>query len=55
MPERYSLVDFEPEKSGGVRRMVVDRYSVYYYITDDKVCITRILGNRMNIVSAYRK
>lgn len=55
MPERYSLVDFEPEKSGGVRRMVVDRYSVYYCITDDKVLIVRILDNRMNIASAYRK
>ena len=29
-PEKFRLVDFEPERSQGLRRMLVDNYSVFY-------------------------
>ena len=28
--EKFKLVDFEPERSYGLRRMIVDNYSVFY-------------------------
>lgn len=29
-PERYRLVGFEPERQSGLRRLLVDNYSVFY-------------------------
>ena len=32
---RLQLVDFEPERSQGLRRMLVDNYSVFYVFKED--------------------
>lgn len=31
-PERYRIMDYEPEHSMEIRRMLVDNYSVFYVI-----------------------
>ncbi|MGB8454347.1 MAG: type II toxin-antitoxin system RelE/ParE family toxin [Anaerocolumna sp.] len=43
MPERYRLIESEPEKSRGLRIMPVDSYSVIYIVKNQKVIITNIL------------
>lgn len=43
MPERYHLFTAEPWKSRGLRRMNVDNYSVFFFISTDKVVVTNIL------------
>ncbi len=48
MPNRYAVVNEEPYRSMGVRRIPVENYTVFY-IVDDKqnmVHIFRILYNR---------
>lgn len=48
-PERYRLVDFEPERSEGMRRMLVDRYSVFYVIREDCVIVTNVMYSASDI------
>ena len=48
-PERYTLVNFEPERSMGIHRMVVDNYSVFYIIISDIVKVTNVLYSASNI------
>ena len=48
-PERYRVVDFEPERAAGLRRMLVDNYSVFYVIRDDKVIVTDVLYSASDI------
>lgn len=43
MPERFRVMDSEPEHSRGVRRMLVDNYSVFYIIEEDSVVVTDVL------------
>lgn len=43
MPERFRIMDSEPEYSRGLRRMLVDNYSVFYIIEEDSVMITDVL------------
>lgn len=49
LPERYRLVDFEPERSEGIRRMLVDNYSVFYVIRENRVIITNVLYSASDI------
>lgn len=48
-PERYRLVDFEPERSEGMRRMLVDNYSVFYVIRENRVIVTNVLYSASDI------
>jgi plasmid stabilization system protein ParE len=34
MPERYRLIELEPERSRGLRIMPVDNYSIIYLVKD---------------------
>ena len=36
-PERNRIMDSEPEHSNGIRRMLIDNYSVFYVIKEDRV------------------
>lgn len=45
MPERYSRFNDRKE----LRRMVVDNYSVFYFIKGDEVIITNVLYSAMNV------
>ena len=38
--EKFRLVDFEPERSQGLRRMLVDNYSVFYVFKEELVKVT---------------
>lgn len=49
MPERIKLVNFEPERSEGLRRLLVDHYSVFFIIQDETVVITNILYTASNV------
>ena len=42
-PQRYRIMDSEPEKQMELRRMLVDNYSVFYTIRADKVIVTDVL------------
>ena len=48
-PEKFRLVDFEPERSQGLRRMLVDNYSVFYVFKDNAVTVTRVLYSASDI------
>ena len=49
-PERYQLIDEEPWRSEGVRKIVVNNFFVYYWINipDKKVQVTAIIYSKRN-------
>lgn len=49
LPERCSLVSFEPERSVGLRRMLVDHYSVFYVVKEAQVIVTSVLYSASDI------
>ena len=36
LPERCALVESEPERTQGLRQMLVDNYSVFYIVGEDR-------------------
>lgn len=48
-PERFRVVDFEPEHSREIRRMLVDNYSVFYVIRKNTVIVTAVLYSSSDI------
>lgn len=48
-PERNRLVEFEPERSQGLRRMLVDNYSVFYVVRGGRVIVTGVLYSASDI------
>lgn len=48
-PQRYRIMDSEPEKRIELRRMLVDNYSVFYTIRDNKVIVTDVLYTASDI------
>ena len=48
-PNRFRVVDFEPEHSRGIRRMNVGRYAVFFVVDDDTVIVLNILHGMMDI------
>lgn len=48
-PERCRLVDFEPEHQSGLRRLLVDNYSVFYIIRKKQVIVTSVLYSASDI------
>ena len=48
-PERFRIMESEPEKKMELRRMLVDNYSVFYTIRDDKVIVTDVLYTASDI------
>ena len=53
-PERYRIMESEPEKSMELRRMLVDNYSVFYTIREDKVIVTDVLYTASDIEARLR-
>ena len=53
-PERFRIIDSEPEHSRGIRRMLVDNYSVFYIIKNDSVIITDVLYSASDIESRLK-
>lgn len=50
-PEKYRLLESEIEKQREMRRMIVDNYSVFYIIRDDRVIVTNVLYSASDIES----
>lgn len=55
MPERIKLVNFEPERSRGLRRLLVDHYSVFFVIEDETVIITNILYSSSDVEQRLKR
>lgn len=53
-PERFRIMESEPEKSMELRRMLVDNYSVFYTIREDKVIVTDVLYTASDIEARLR-
>ena len=53
-PERFRIMESEPEKSMELRRMLVDNYSVFYTIPADKVIVTDVLYTASDIEARLR-
>ena len=53
-PERYKIMDSEPEKRMELRRMLVDNYSVFYTIRDERVIVTDVLYTASDIEAQLR-
>ena len=49
MPERIKLMNSEPERSKGLRPLIVDNYTVFFVIRVDSVYITRVLYSASDI------
>lgn len=49
-PERFRIMDSEPEKRMELRRMLVDNYSVFYTIRDERVIVTDVLYTASDII-----
>ena len=54
LPERCPLVDCEPERSQGLRHLLVDRYSVFYLVGEDAVSVARILYSSSDLTHRLR-
>lgn len=48
-PERFRIIDSEQEHAKGIRRMVVDNYSVFYVIKEERVIVTAVLYSASDI------
>ena len=48
LPKRHSLIDEEPWRSEGVRKIVVKNFLVYYWVDDEsnKVQVTAVIYNK---------
>lgn len=54
LAERIYIVESEPERRRGMRRLLVDNYSVFYVIQRDKVIVTDVLYSASDIESRLR-
>ncbi len=48
-PERIHVMESEPEKTAGLRQLLVDNFSAFYLIEDDRVIVTRVLYSASDI------
>lgn len=48
-PNRFAILEFEPEHSRGMRRMVVDNYLVCFVVDSGVVTVTDVLYGASNI------
>ena len=48
-PERFRIIDSEPEYSKEIRRMPVDNYSVFYVIKENRVIVTDVLYSASDV------
>lgn len=53
-PQRYRIMDSEPEKQMELRRMIVNNYSVFYTIHADRVIVTDVLYTASDIKERLR-
>ena len=49
MPERIRVMDSEPERSKGLRPLIVDNYTVVFVVNANTVIIVRVLYSASDI------
>ena len=54
-PEAFRVVDFEPERTMGIRRKFVDNYTIFYRISGSQVEITNVLYTPSDVESRLKK
>ena len=54
MPERIKLMESEPEKTRGLRKLIVDNYAVFFIIVGDTVIVTNVLYGASDIENRLR-
>ena len=54
MPERIKLMESEPEKTRGLRKLIVDNYAVFFIVEDDTVIVTNVLYGASDIENRLR-
>ena len=53
-PQRFRIMDSEPERTLELRRLLVDNYSVFYIIRENKVIVTDVLYTASDIEARLR-
>lgn len=53
-PQRFRIMDSEPERALELRRLLVDNYSVFYIIRENKVIVTDVLYTASDIEARLR-
>ena len=48
-PERIRVMESEPEHTIGLRQLLVDNFSAFYVIEEDRVIVTRVLYSASDI------
>lgn len=50
MPQRHQLVDEEPWKTNGIRRLIVKNFNIYYWTNEEysKVYVTAVVYEKRN-------
>ena len=54
-PERFRIMDSEPEHSMEIRRMPVDNYLVFYVVKENQVIVTNVLYGASDIEKRLRE
>ena len=54
MPERIKIMESEPEKTRGLRKLIVDNYAVFFFVIDDTVIVTNVLYGASDIENRLR-
>lgn len=55
MPERFRIIASEFDYSSGLRRMVVDNYSVFYVIKENRVVVMSVLYSASDMEQRLKK
>lgn len=57
LPKRYPLIEEEPWKSEGIRKIVVKNFLVYYWVDDEnnKVQVTAVIYSKRDQIKQLRK
>ena len=50
LPQRCPIMDTEPEHDRGIRRMLIDNYSVFYIVKRTRVIVTNVLYSASDII-----
>lgn len=53
-PERFSVVAFGKEYPGEMRRMLIDNYSVFYYIQEETVVVTNVIYSASDFIQRLK-
>lgn len=54
-PEKFKVLESKREKKRELRRLVVDNYSVFYVINEDRVIVTNVLYSASDIEKRLRE